>query len=823
MKFNRFREWVAKPLSLLLAASILPIGTASAATGTGCLTLSGTITANVEAVTMHKPFTFTYNITPSGTFTDLVRDPVDISLVLDVSGSMSYPMIPNQTNPTRLKTLKDSVTVLLDDLKTMNAKDNIGIVKFSNLASTVTNLTEVGTTSAYANLYTKVSALSSGGSTNIEDALNVSKNMLTSSTSQRKKFIVFVTDGYANTYRKGTSYVSNRAEARLRAMQRADEIAPLGIPVYMIALGTPGSDEIDPDLMDYIAQKTGGQKFDAANSTQLVDVFRNITQAIEKQGVISNIMIKQPLDAGFELTDTNPNGTVIENGILSVPIPSIPYPFDASSSRSVTITMKQTKEPGQYDFADANLHFVNACGVQVDPPIVIKNDLTLNVTGWVDTWGNLYTGDSAGAVSRYRLGDTSQKQFTVPGKGKLVDNITFEDSPGTGADGKPIDDDAIVHVLYEDGTTATWDLRPTAPAIQLTDRDGAAIAASDLGWHKGKGSLSVSGGKPALPANTSFAGANDDFQQNYVNAEKYRIKDKDGNWTSAVAIAPGDVAEIAQLGKNIGAEARTYSAAISGDNDYLTVGPTSSRTTSLDATAPIIELKNVAQDKSTDLDPTFTIRTYDTESPVDTLKVAINGINSAGIAINSNDKTISKPLSGIFTAAQLLQIGTGWKLIKMTATNEAGLVKDEFDYKGDEGLPKGEYILLNPGPFGRVVTKDGNSYVSKASGKPVVVLLKDVPIDANKIIVPELPACGIDGAGKPLCPAVKLTKLEFQITTKTKDGITASTGWKPLGAYQFQITSEGTNTIVARLSDSAGGVYTTEPLVVKIDYNQNRY
>ncbi len=767
-----------RPLALLLIVALLPVVPAAPAqvayaAGNSCLTLTGTLKENNGTVFMFQPITFEYTIRPEGELIELVRDPVDVAMVLDVSGSMNYGMLPNKTKPTRLDTLKEASLSFLDDLADQRAGDRVGLVKFATTASVVRSLTN-----NYNTLKQDIERLTANGNTNIDDGLRKGREVLNAGSNQQK-FVILVSDGYPTHYGNGKS---GGSEAKRQALLRANELAAAGIPVYSIALGSQGASNVDHALLEEISSRTGGEKFTAGNVDELKEVFRNITRAIQKEGKISNIFIRQPLPDGFELGEDNPPGTRIENGVLLVPIPDITYPFTVSELK-FTITLKQTKQVGSYTFEDATLTFRDAC--DRNSSTVIPNNNSITVTGWLDTWGNLYVGDENGAVIRYRHADLNEKQFTVPGNGKLITKIEFIDSADD------VDDDAIVKVTYVDGSTMTLNLLPKAPTIALIDKNGNEI--NKDGWFAGPAKARVSGSGHQLPANTAFDGANGDFQSAYISGYEYRING--GDW---IPVGADTWFEVGEIGSGIQIEARAVTHSVSGLADKPSYGDVASRETSLDDTGPKI---NFTADKSGKVfannDPELTIQVTDPESPVVRVKVTV--VNASGKSFvkeypfNSHNVTLKAKLSEIVSAEK---DRIGWDKVTILAENEAGLTSQVTDW-----------LLVNPGPGGSLVTKDGKDYSTKASNKPVTVVLEDV----EETIVKKLNNDTFD---------VKLAGKWFQIVEGNKQP--DNNKWSKLGGLQLQVTGQGTNTVWVKLADDKGNEVTIS-IVVKIDYNQKRY
>src|SRR5690606_4172968 len=101
-------------------------------------------------------------------------------------------------------------------------------------------------------------------------------------------------------------------------------------------------------------------KFSASNTNELIRVFRDISREIQREGKLSGIEIRQPLPPGFQPVEGGNPGVRVEDGVLIVPIPDIPYPFDANELK-VTVQLIQTLKTGVYEFEDAVLKFRDAC------------------------------------------------------------------------------------------------------------------------------------------------------------------------------------------------------------------------------------------------------------------------------------------------------------------------------------------------------------------------------------------------------------------------------------------------------------------------------
>ncbi|GMI28655.1 hypothetical protein TrCOL_g11758 [Triparma columacea] len=128
-------------------------------------------------------------VTASSLVTEEARSPVDISVALDVSGSMSG---------SKLDLCKKTLRVLISELK---ATDRLSLCTFSDDAKEVFPLTAL-TQAAKEDLVRKVGLIRTTGCTNISGGLGMSVSSLLSSpptsSSPTVRSVLLLTDGHAN-------------------------------------------------------------------------------------------------------------------------------------------------------------------------------------------------------------------------------------------------------------------------------------------------------------------------------------------------------------------------------------------------------------------------------------------------------------------------------------------------------------------------------------------------------------------------------------------------------------------------------------------------
>ena len=182
--------------------------------------------------------------------------PLDITLVLDVSGSMDDPL---SGGTKRMSVLKDSVYQLIDEFSTKNTniedvskQNRIAIVKFAgdknnkvgndtyisggyryNYTQVVSDYVAVQDTNK-GDLKEKVKTINASGATNSQAAMELTKNLVNSSvndTNRRyaKRVVIFVTDGVPTTQSSFDDDVANNAISTAKSIKKNAFIYSIGL------------------------------------------------------------------------------------------------------------------------------------------------------------------------------------------------------------------------------------------------------------------------------------------------------------------------------------------------------------------------------------------------------------------------------------------------------------------------------------------------------------------------------------------------------------------------------------------------------------------
>lgn len=243
------------------------------------------------------------------TTTTTSTEPVDIVLVLDVSGSMDEYM---ETHVTKMDNLKTAVNGFIDSVAKKSPNSSIAIVKFAgkttnrvgnntydegiwpfsmtyNYSQIVQSLTTVNEAGA-SSLQTAVNGLEAAGATRADYGMQHAQTIINSvKDNGRQKVVIMFTDGNPTSGNKFEDTVANGAIAASKSIKEA------GATVYTIGcFGTTPSSDTDT-YMNYVSSNypeatsmtSGGAKADPANyyktvssAADLNNIFQDISHTV---------------------------------------------------------------------------------------------------------------------------------------------------------------------------------------------------------------------------------------------------------------------------------------------------------------------------------------------------------------------------------------------------------------------------------------------------------------------------------------------------------------------------------------------------------------
>lgn len=409
-----------------------------------------TVTANGDGT-----YKVALNVTgakSAGTGEIVTNQPLDIVLVLDVSGSMAEKIAWNQ--PTKIDSLKTAVNNFIKATADENAKitdqsqqNRIALVKFAGTASDnvgndtywdyrwgqrynnsqiVTNLT-----SNLNGLTSTVDSLNAAGATQADYGFQKARVALQNARTDAKKVIIFFTDGQPTSSNEFEKSVANEAVRNAKALKDAGAtVYSIGVfgdanpnntstnwnnrfNAYMHAVSSNYPNATAWNRLSNRADNSSYYKA-ATDADQLNNIFESIRQEITKTAEYADVTIHDKLSswvvssdgasangkpAGFTYTKTQhgqttawagaPEATVAADGTVSWPVTS----NGGKLEDGVTYTVSFNVKPTQAAFDEAVKNHKDDASASGD--------------------NNFYTNDNPSATVGYRTVVTSSQGGTT--------------------------------------------------------------------------------------------------------------------------------------------------------------------------------------------------------------------------------------------------------------------------------------------------------------------------------------------------------------------------------------------------------------------------
>lgn len=176
-----------------------------------------------------------------------VRHPVDLSLVIDASGSMAADG--------KFTAAKQAAKALIGQL---NPEDTLSVLTFSENAEVIMRQGHVDDPLAYR---ARIDRIALGGGTHLHAGLSQGFTQVSSSERQAMKRVVILSDGHAN--------IGIKDPARLAAA--AGAYTASGVTVSTLGLGL----DFNEDVLLAMSKSGGGTYQFVDNATQLAESFRS--------------------------------------------------------------------------------------------------------------------------------------------------------------------------------------------------------------------------------------------------------------------------------------------------------------------------------------------------------------------------------------------------------------------------------------------------------------------------------------------------------------------------------------------------------------------
>lgn len=199
-----------------------------------------------------------------------VKMPLNISLVLDTSGSMSGE---------KINRLRDAVNYVIDML---GDGDFISLISFSSSSKVLVKSQQIHSAADRAAIKRQVSQLDAGGGTDIGPAMEKGLAEIKKSWApQQINRMVLLTDGQTD------------GESRCKKM--ADQAGAENIPVLALGIGADWNDKL---LID-IGQRSGGEADYISQPHEIAQYFQTTVQSMQS-AVIQNAALTLHLVAGVD-------------------------------------------------------------------------------------------------------------------------------------------------------------------------------------------------------------------------------------------------------------------------------------------------------------------------------------------------------------------------------------------------------------------------------------------------------------------------------------------------------------------------------------------
>lgn len=279
--------------------------------------------------------TYTLNLNVKGkrsSTSQTVSQPVDIALVLDVSGSMSDSM----GGTSKLVALKKAAKKFLTNTANKNAaiaangnKIRVSLVKFASNAQIVNDLTDNMNT-----LRASVDALQAGGATRADYGLEKANAVLANARANAKKVVVFFTDGEPNSHSGFDDDVADAAVKNAKTLKDSrTTIYSVGVFSKANPSDTSGRfnaymNAVSSNYPNATTYRKLGTRVDggnyymiASNSEGLSKVFEDIQQTITTTNGYTGVTIQDTLSEYAEFADADhpaKTAKVVANGDTDV-------------------------------------------------------------------------------------------------------------------------------------------------------------------------------------------------------------------------------------------------------------------------------------------------------------------------------------------------------------------------------------------------------------------------------------------------------------------------------------------------------------------------
>ena len=329
------------------------------------------------------------------TTTTTSTKPMDIVLVLDVSGSMGE-RINGSGSQYKIDVLKSAVNGFIDKVAEKSPNSSIAVVKFAgdektetgndkyqgwgdyyNYSQTVIDLTAAGTGAAA--LKDAVNALDPDGSTAADYGMNRAKSIIDSvKNNDHQKVVIMFTDGEPNHSNGFSTTVANNA------IKASKSIKDAGATVYTIGCfsKTYKDTENVPKYMNRVSSNYLDATTMRDGTKTSSDYYKTVSSAADLNNIFTDI--SQTIGG----TTVTLGSTSVLRDVISDSF-KLPEGADKSSIKAYSVDCLGKNSDGSYSWQD------KSAWTAISPENIelTDNNKTINVTGfdyaanWVDQYG----------------------------------------------------------------------------------------------------------------------------------------------------------------------------------------------------------------------------------------------------------------------------------------------------------------------------------------------------------------------------------------------------------------------------------------------------
>jgi len=217
-----------------------------------------------------------------------VRDPVDVVLVVDVSGSM------------RGQAMTDAKDAALSFIDAMGPRDRVALVAFASDPEVISGFTDDRDL-----LQGAVSSLEASGETALYDAIVRSLDLVDAEAQGDERYLVVLSDGGDTTSINSLDSASST-------------VGEAGVPVYAVALETA---EYDPESLRVLATRSGGKMAAVSDSREFTGIFEEIAQELLNVYTVTFTGLS-PATLELDIELTAASGDLRETARVTVPNPA---------------------------------------------------------------------------------------------------------------------------------------------------------------------------------------------------------------------------------------------------------------------------------------------------------------------------------------------------------------------------------------------------------------------------------------------------------------------------------------------------------------------